>query len=79
MASRRGHGEGSIFQRAGDGKWLAVLEVGRDPVTGKRVRRTITAATRREAADRLRALRDQLDRGAVNVDVRVTISQWAER
>jgi integrase len=79
LGSRRGHGEGSIFQRAGDGKWLAVLEIGRDPATGKRVRRTITAATRREAAQRLRALRDQLDRGAINVDGRATIGQWSER
>jgi hypothetical protein len=79
LGSRRGHGEGSIFQRAGDGKWLAVLEIGRDPATGERVRRTITAATRREAAERLRVLRDHLDRGAVNVDARVTIAQWAER
>jgi integrase len=79
LGSRRGHGEGSIFQRADDGKWLAVLEIGRDPATGKRVRRTITAATRREAAQRLRALRDQLDRGAINVDGRATIGQWSER
>lgn len=79
MASRRGHGEGSIFQRAEDGKWLAVLEIGRDPATGKRVRRTITAPTRREATQRLRALRDQLDRGAINVDGRVTVAQWSER
>jgi hypothetical protein len=79
LGSRRGHGEGSIFQRAGDGKWLAVLEIGRDPDTGERVRRTITAATRREAAQRLRALRDQLDRGAINVDGRATIGQWSER
>jgi hypothetical protein len=80
LGSRRGHGEGSIiFQRTGDGKWLAVLEIGRDPATGKRVRRTITAATRREAAQRLRALRDQLDRGAINVDGRATIGQWSER
>jgi integrase len=79
LGSRRGHGEGSVFQRAGDGKWLAVLEIGRDPASGKRVRRTITAATRREAAERLRVLPDQLDRGAVNVDARVNIAQWAER
>jgi hypothetical protein len=79
VGTRRGHGEGSIFQRAEDGKWLAVFEIGRDPATGKRVRRTITAPTRREAAQRLLALRDQLDRGAVNVDGRVTVAQWSER
>jgi hypothetical protein len=73
-----GVGEG-FFQRAGDGKWLAVLEVGRDPATGKHVRRTITAPTRRAAAERLRILRDQLDRDAVNIDARATIAQWSER
>jgi hypothetical protein len=44
VGSRRGHGEGSIFQRAEDGKWLAVLEIGRDAATGKRVHRNEEAA-----------------------------------
>ena len=48
MAGRRGHGEGSVFRRDADGKWLAVLELGRDPRTGRRIRRTVTAPTRRE-------------------------------
>jgi len=37
VGSRRGHGEWSIFRRADDGKWLAVVEIGRDPATGKRM------------------------------------------
>lgn len=47
----RGHNEGSIYQRASDGKWVAVVNLGwRD---GKRQRKYLYGATRKEAADKL--------------------------
>jgi integrase len=79
MAGRRGHGEGSVFRRDADGKWLAVLEVGRDPRTGRRIRRTVTATTRREAVERLRQLRRAAEQGAVDADPRTTVAQWTGR
>lgn len=79
MAGRRGHGEGSVFRRETDGKWLGVLELGRDPRTGRRVRRTVTAATRREAVERLRQLRRDAEQGAIDADPRTTVAQWARR
>ncbi|MDX1620620.1 MAG: hypothetical protein R3320_06505 [Nitriliruptorales bacterium] len=77
MAGRRGHGEGSVFRRGADCKWLAVLDLGRDPRTGRRARRTVTANTSREAVDRLRQLRRDIEQGAVEVDARTTVAQWA--
>lgn len=79
MAGRRGHGEGSAFRRDADGKWLAVLELGRDQRTGRRVRRTVTAPTRREAVERLRQLRRDVERGAVDADPRTTVAEWTQR
>jgi integrase len=53
---RRGHNEGSIFQRA-DGRWVATLDLGWH--NGRRVRRSFYAKTRKAAAERLQAaLRD---------------------
>lgn len=60
MASkaRRGRGEGSIFQRASDGRFVGVVDLGR--IDGKRQRKVVYGATRREVADALKkVLRDQ--------------------
>jgi len=48
MASRRGHGEGSIYRR-GDGRWVGAVDHGwRD---GKRVRTHLFGTTRKEVAE----------------------------
>jgi hypothetical protein len=78
VASRRGHGEGSIFQRAGDGKWLAVLETGRDPPQAS----VCAGPSLQRRAERLRsgyASSVTSSTGAANVDARVTVAQWSER
>jgi integrase len=59
MANKRGHGEGSIYQRQ-DGRFVAELSI-RD-VSGKRKRIKRTARTKTQAREKLReliALRDQ--------------------
>lgn len=50
MPKRRGHGEGSIYQRA-DGKWIASVDLG--VVAGKRQRKVMTGRTRKEASIKL--------------------------
>ena len=55
--SRRGNGEGSIFER-NDGRWVATVDFGYR--NGKRDRKSIYGATRKEVADQLkRVLRAQ--------------------
>ncbi len=80
MTKRRGQGEGSIHQRQRDGKWVAVLDFGwRD---GKRVRKTATAETRREAADKLKELQRDLHNRLPVLNARRTLedflNQWIE-
>jgi integrase len=45
-SGRRGKGEGAIYQRASDGRWVAVLDLGYSD--GKRQRKTLYGKTRRE-------------------------------
>jgi integrase len=57
MAKRRGHGEGSIYQRP-DGRWCAIVTVGY--ANGKQRRKYIYGKTRKEVAEKLKeVLREQ--------------------
>ena len=77
MASRRGHGEGSIYQRESDGKWCAVVDLGW--VNGKRKRKIIYGKTRKEVAEKLKvALRDQ-QQGLPIAGERLTVGQFPDR
>jgi integrase len=53
-ARRRGHGEGSVVQRA-DGRWQVQVDLGRG-VDGRRRRKYAYAATQADAIDKLRRL-----------------------
>lgn len=69
---RRGHGEGSIYQRASDGRWLAVVQLGY--VGGKKRTKTVSAKTRREVLAKLKALQASMDMGVVPGNA--TVEQW---
>lgn len=72
MKGRRGAGEGSVYQRASDGRWLAVLDLGwRD---GKRRRTTVSAKTKTEVMQKLRKAQREADLG-VHTDA-TTVEQW---
>ena len=53
MAGRRGNGEGAVYQRASDGRWLGAVVVGYDP-EGRPRRKTVSARTRSEAVAKLK-------------------------
>lgn len=76
---RRGHGEGSLFQRA-DGRWAASVNLGWR--NGKRVRRTYYGRTRKEAVDKLtaarRAMEAGVDPGRERVTVGAFLADWLE-
>lgn len=81
MASRRGHGEGSIYQRASDGLWVASVDLGY--VNGKRKRKPIYGKTRKEVAEKLKtALHDQqigtLPREAKKQTVTQYLNDWLQ-
>ncbi len=82
MTERRGrHGDGAVYQLA-DGTWRGAVELGRDPKTGRRVRRYVSGRTKREATRKVRALRDQVVGGDLSVKagrdmmVAVWLEQW---
>ena len=74
---RRAPGEGALYQRA-DGKWEASLHVGY-ATDGKRVRRKAVARTKKEAGERLAALRRDAESGLEPEAARWTVADWLER
>lgn len=76
MAKRRGHGEGAIYQRESDGKWCASVDLGY--TEGKRKRKTIYGKTRKEVADKLKALHHDQSNGVQLIPQQQTVQQYLE-
>ena len=80
MATRRGHGEGSIFKRKVGGKvvgWTAMLDLGYE--NGKRKRQAFYGRDRGEVRAKLDEARHNLRRGLLVAGPKVTTAQWLER
>ena len=78
MAERRGHGEGSVYQRASDGRWVGVVTLGYDE-RGKRRRRVVYGERQADVIAKLRKLQHQIDAGLPAPDSRVTVAQLLDR
>ena len=73
--SRRDWGSGSIEERS-RGRWRVTVELGPDPVTGKRRRRRFTVkGTKRDAQQALREAESERDHGGVDPN-RITTGEW---
>jgi integrase len=74
---RRGRGEGGVFQRA-DGLWVGTLSLGYN-AEGKRLRKTVYGATKKEAQDALRKLQNDAANGVDLTVEKLTLSEWLTR
>lgn len=74
---RRGHGEGAIYQRESDGRWVAVADLGW--VEGKRTRKYLYGQTRKEAADKLKAFEAEHVPGQPVTPERQTVQEFLDR
>jgi integrase len=74
--SKRGNGEGSIFPR-NDGRWVAEVDYGYR--NGKRHRKSIYGATRKEVADQLKRVLRAQQLGMPAEPGRLTVEEWLTR
>lgn len=72
QSNRRHKGEGSIYQRESDGRWVGSVDLGY--MNGKRVRRTVSAKTLRELHPKMKALRKRTEAGVIGSDQ--TVDKW---
>jgi integrase len=75
MSGRRGHGEGSIYRRQSDGKWVGSLDLGW--IDGRRKRKVVYGAIRAEVRDRLAELLRQHQQGTLPPE-RQRLGQYLE-
>ena len=76
-SARSSHGSGTIRQRS-DGLWEARYTIGRDPCTGKQIQKSVYAHTQREAAQKLRAVTTEIDKGIYAEASNITLAAWLE-
>jgi integrase len=74
---RRGRGEGGVYQR-GDGLWVGSVSMGYDG-NGKRLRRVVYGATKKEAQDELRKLQNDAANGVGLAIEKPTLGEWLTR
>ncbi|QYC55120.1 tyrosine integrase [Mycobacterium phage Boilgate] len=74
--ARRAPGEGSLFKRS-DGMWVGRVDV--PTATGGRTRRTVYARDKREAAEKLRRLRNDIAEGRVSSSPTMTVGAWLDQ
>ncbi|MSR60017.1 MAG: site-specific integrase [Planctomycetaceae bacterium] len=75
--TRRGNGEGSIFQR-GDGRWVATIATGYG-ADGKRRRKAVYGWTKKEVQDKLGVLLPQAQGGLLSDSKRSTLAEFLDR
>jgi integrase len=74
--SRRGKGEGTLYQRP-DGTWRAMIDLGWQDGR-RRIRRSVSGATRREVVERLKEARRAMDAGLQPTSDRLTVGAYLE-
>lgn len=78
MPAQRANGEGSIYQRASDKRWLGAVTVGVD-ANGRPKRKIVSAKSRAEAVQKMRKLQRQLDDGLPAPDTSMTVTHLVDR
>lgn len=78
MAGRRGNREGSIYQRSSDGRWMGEVFLGYGP-DGRPRRKSVSARTRAEVTQKVKALQRQVDDGLPVPDAKLTVKALLDR
>lgn len=74
---RGARGAGTIRQRT-DGRWEARFVVGMDPGTGKELRKSVYAATQKEARKKMTEALAALDQGEYREPCKMSLGQWLD-
>lgn len=76
-SARRAHGEGSIYRRLADGRWVGSIELGSQG--GHRRRKVVYGKTEAEVVGKIRQLHFELARGLPPANSRMTVEELLRR
>ncbi len=76
--TKAANGRSSIHRRTGATGWVGWVSFGADPVTGKRRRKKVTAATKTEVAAKVAKLEADRDGGYTGLAGRSTVAEWLD-
>ncbi|MFP4457222.1 MAG: tyrosine-type recombinase/integrase [Clostridia bacterium] len=74
----RGSGEGTIYKRKVDGVWCGQIDFGRDPNTGRRLRKSIYGSTKREVRAKMLDMMQKYHNRQINLE-NVNLIDWMYR
>jgi len=77
MSKRRANGEGGIYRRNSDGRWVGTIDLGQD-ANGQRRRHVVYGQLRREVLDKLSEVRRRLDADEPIKDARITVGTFMD-
>ena len=78
MAERRIKGDGSIFFDEKRKRYIGTLDLGRDVLTGKRIRKKVSGKTKRECNNNLQKLKNEIANGTYLEKSDITIYHLAK-
>ena len=76
-ATRSEQGAGGIYKRA-DGRWEGKYTLGRDPGTGKQIRRSVYGKTQKEVTQKLQKALTAISEGTYMEPSKMTVGQWLD-
>lgn len=82
--ARKANGEGSIRKKTIeiDGKvytaWEGRISIGRDPGTGKQIRKSVSGKTQKEVIAKMKEIKRKLDNRTYTDIPRITVSEWLD-
>lgn len=77
MPKKRNHGDGGLYEIKSRGLWRGVVDVGYWP-DGRRKQRSVTAKTQKEAREKLKVLKEEIDQHGAPLDKTKTVEAWAD-
>jgi integrase len=72
---KRGNGEGTIYKRP-DGTWMGQVSLGHDPKTGKLKRKSYYGKTRKEVAEKIAQVLQEVRSGTYIEPATCTLGEW---
>ena len=78
VSKKRGANGGGTIRQRPDGTWEARVTLGKNPASGKPLRRSVYGHSQKEVRKKMTALLSTLDKGTYHKETKITARHWLE-